>query len=91
MPAGPSLPPGRSKTGLTRFGTFPEGKIKGVTKEEALIYAQSHFPREHIKGFTRETGSSFRVRVWPKTIFDHTSFVSKVINDHVTLVFGTLK
>ena len=61
------------------------------SKEEALIYAQSHFPREHIKGFVRETGSSFRVRVCPKTIFDHTSFVSKVINDHVTLVFGKLK
>ena len=30
MPTGPSLPPGRSKTGLTRFGTFPEGKIKGM-------------------------------------------------------------
>jgi len=61
------------------------------SKEEALSYAQSHFPNEHIKGFTRETGSSFRVRVWPKTIFDHTSFVSKVINDHTTLVFGKLK
>jgi len=29
------------------------------TKEDALLYAQSHFPKEHIKGFTRETGSSF--------------------------------
>ena len=61
------------------------------TKEDALSYAQSHFPKEHIKGFVRETGSSFRVRVWPKTIFDHTSFVSKKINDHTTLVFGKLK
>ena len=31
MPTGPSLPPRRSETGLTRFGPFPEGKIKGVT------------------------------------------------------------
>ena len=61
------------------------------SKEEALAYAQYHFPNEHIKGFVRETGPSFRVRVWPKTIFDHTSFVSKVINDHTTLVFGKLK
>ena len=61
------------------------------TKEEALSYAQYHFPKEHIKGFVREKSFAFRVRVWPKTIFDHTSFVSKVINDHVTLVFGTLK
>jgi hypothetical protein len=61
------------------------------SKEEAFTYAKYHFPHEHIKGFTRETGSSFRVRVWPKGHFIDTSFVSKVINDHVTLVFGTLK
>ena len=61
------------------------------SKEQAIDYARSHFTSENIKGFVRETGSSFRVRVWPKTIFDHTSFVSKVINDHTTLVFGKLK
>ena len=60
-------------------------------KEDSLLYARSHFPNEHIKGFVRENSFAFRVRVWPKTIFDHTSFVSKVINDHTTLVFGTLK
>ena len=60
-------------------------------KEDSLLYARSHFPNERIKGFVRENSFAFRVRVWPKTIFDHTSFVSKVINDHTTLVFGTLK
>ena len=60
-------------------------------KEDSLLYARSHFPNEHINGFVRENSFAFRVRVLPKTIFDHTSFVSKVINDHTTLVFGTLK
>ena len=61
------------------------------SKEEALKYAQLHFSNEHIKGFVRETGSSFRVRVYPKTMFKKTSFVTKVINDHVSLVFGKFK
>ena len=61
------------------------------SKEEAFTYAKIHFPYEHIKGFVRETGSSFRVRVWPKGHFIDTSFVTKIINDHVSLVFGKLK
>jgi len=61
------------------------------SKEQSLSYSKMHFPNEHIKGFIRETDSSFRVRVYPKTMFKKTSFVSKVINPHVTLVFGTLK
>jgi len=61
------------------------------SKEQSLSYFKMHFPNEHIKGFIRETDSSFRVRVYPKTMFKKTSFVSKVINPHVTLVFGTLK
>ena len=60
-------------------------------KDQAIDYARSHFKSENIKGFTRETGSSFRVRVVPKTLFKKTSFVSKVINPNVTLVFGKLK
>ena len=39
------------------------------TKEQALQYAREHFQHEHIKGFVRETDSSFRVRVVPKTKF----------------------
>ena len=61
------------------------------TKEEALAYAKYHFPHEHIKTFVRETESSFRVRVVPKTKFDKTSYVSKVISPYTTLIFGKLK
>jgi len=61
------------------------------SKEQSLSYAKKHFPKEHIKGFTRETDSSFRVRVYPKTVFKKTSFISKVINPQITLVFGKLK
>ena len=61
------------------------------SKEQAIEYARSHFTSENIKGYTRETNSSFRVRVYPKTMFKKTSFVTKVINDHVSLVFGKFK
>jgi hypothetical protein len=61
------------------------------TKEQSLEYAQQHFQHENIKGFVRETNTSFRVRVVPKTKFKHTSFVSKVISPYATLVFGKLK
>ena len=61
------------------------------SKEEALAYAKYHFPHEKIKGFVRENDFSFRVRVVPKTKFDKTSYVSKVISPHTTLIFGKLK
>jgi hypothetical protein len=61
------------------------------SKEQSLVYAQQHFPNEDIKGFVRETNTSFRVRVVPKTKFIKTSYVSKVINPYTTLVFGKLK
>ncbi len=60
------------------------------SKEEALTYARTHFSRESIKGFVRESGSSYRVRIVPKTKFDKASYVSKVINPSVTMVFGKL-
>lgn len=66
-------------------------KPKFQTKDEALLYALVHFPDEHIKGFVRETSSSFRVRVVPKTKFIKTSYISKVINPNITLIFGKLK
>ena len=66
-------------------------KPKFKSKEQSLIYSQKHFPHEHIKGFVRETDSSFRVRVVPKTKFIKTSYVSKVISPDSTLVFGKLK
>ena len=61
------------------------------SKEEALAYAKKHFKDEDIKGFVRETDDSFRVRIVPKTKFDKTSYVSKVLSDKATLVFGKLK
>ena len=33
------------------------------SKEEALTYARKHFPKETIKGFVRDSGPSFRVRI----------------------------
>jgi len=58
------------------------------TKQDAYDYAVRKFNHEKQKTFARETGDSFRVRVVPKTKFDKTSFVSKVINKKATLVFG---
>ena len=48
------------------------------------------FPDEKIKGFVRETEEAWRVRVRPKTQFEKTSYVSKIINPFITLVFGKL-
>jgi hypothetical protein len=62
-----------------------------TNKQQALTEAHHMFPKEKAKTFVRETGSSFRVRIHPKTKFEKTSFVSKVINPSITLVFGTLK
>ena len=60
------------------------------SKVEALAYAREHFPKETIKGFVRDSGPSFRVRIVPKTKFVKTSYVSKKINENITLVFGKL-
>lgn len=60
------------------------------SKEQALEYARKHFSDENIKGFVRETSTSYRVRVVPKTKFIKTSYISKVINPYTTLVFGKL-
>jgi len=61
------------------------------TKEQALNKAIEMFPNEHIKGFVRETSESWRVRVIPKTKFDETSYISKVLNNNITIVLGKLK
>ena len=47
------------------------------TKYQALMKAREMFPKEHPKGFVRETNESFRVRIVPKTKFDSTAYVSK--------------
>jgi len=64
-------------------------KPKYKTKDEAYKDAKMHF-KEHLKNksFVRETSTSFRVRVHPKTQFQKTEFVSKKINPEITLVFG---
>jgi hypothetical protein len=72
-------------------GQGPSRQPKFKSKEQSLLYALDHFPKEKIKGFVRETESSFRVRVVPKTKFIKTSYVSKVINPNMTIVLGKLK
>ena len=45
-----------------------------TSKQQALAEAHHMFPNEKTKTFVRETGSSFRVRIHPKTKFIKTSF-----------------
>ena len=66
-------------------------KPKYKSKEQAFKKADEMFPNEKLKGFVRETESSFRVRVRPKTKFDKTSYISKKITPDITLVWGYLK
>ena len=66
-------------------------KPKYKSKEQAFKKADEMFPDEKLKGFIRETESSFRVRVRPKTKFDKTSYTSKKITPDITLVWGYLK
>lgn len=66
-------------------------KPKYKSKEQSFKKADEMFPNEKLKGFVRETESSFRVRVRPKTKFIKTSYVSKKITPDITLIFGYLK
>lgn len=66
-------------------------KPKFKSKEQAFKKADEMFPNEHLKGFVRDSGPSFRVRAVPKTKFIHTSFTSKKITPDITLVWGYLK
>jgi hypothetical protein len=66
-------------------------KDKYHTKEDALKEAHHMFPNEKSKKFIRETLESWRFRVKPKEQFDKTSFVTKVINKDISLVFGLEK
>jgi len=61
------------------------------TPFQALSETHKMFPHESTKNYVRETPESFRVRIKPKQHFVETSFVSKVINPNITLVFGHLK
>lgn len=66
-------------------------KDKYDTKEDALKEAHHMFPNEKTKKFVRETEKSWRFRVVPKQQFDKTSFVTKVVNKDISLVFGLEK
>jgi hypothetical protein len=66
-------------------------KPKYKSKEQSFKKADEMFPDEKLKGFVRETESSFRVRVRPKTKLDKTSYVSKKITPDITMVWGYLK
>ena len=61
------------------------------SKEQALKEARHMFPEENAKTFVRETDSSFRVRIVPKTKFIKTEYITKVVNPNLSLVFGKLK
>lgn len=61
---------------------------KPIDRSEAMKKAQK-ISRKRRKLFVRETGESYRFRIVPKTKFS--SFVSKPIDDNITLVLGTLK
>jgi len=58
-----------------------------LTRSGAVKYVLTHFPRAYVKD-VREGLKTFRVRVYPSIVFDNTAYVSKKINDHLTLVFG---
>ena len=65
-------------------------KQNGVSsKEKARQIAHKY--HNHIPGFVRETSTSFRVRVVPKTKFNRKTFGTKVINKDVSIVYGKLK
>ena len=65
-------------------------KQNGVSsKEKARQIAHKY--HNHIPGFVRETSTSFRVRVIPKTKFNRNTFRAKVINKDVSIVYGKLK
>ena len=65
-------------------------KRNGVSsKEKARQIAHKY--HNHIPGFVRETSTSFRVRVVPKTKFNRKTFRTKLINKDVSIVYGKLK
>jgi hypothetical protein len=62
---------------------------KTVDLDDARKMAQSVI-RNKKKNFYRETEESYRFRNIPKTAFKPGSFVSKKVNENMTLVFGHL-
>ena len=62
---------------------------KSVGLEDARRMAQNVI-RNKKKNYYRETEESYRFRNIPKTAFKPGSFVSKKVNENMTLVFGHL-
>jgi hypothetical protein len=65
-------------------------KNPGISFDDAKKTAQ-HIIKDNNKKYYRETTESWRFRNIPKTQFVKNSFKTKVINKHVSLVFGELK
>ena len=64
-------------------------KQNGIsTKAKARQIAHKY--NTHIPGFVRETSSSYRVRILPKTKFNRNTFRTKIINKNVSIVYGKL-
>jgi Tfp pilus assembly ATPase PilU len=63
---------------------------KPIDLEDAEEMASSII-KDKNKTFYRETEDSYRFRNIPKTRFKLDSFVSKFINEKLTLIFGHLK
>ena len=65
-----------------------------VIKKPISLLEAKKLSKEFIKNekvnFYRETAESFRFRNKAKTKFDPNTFISKVINDKITLVLGKL-
>ena len=64
-------------------------KQNGIsTKAKAQQLAHKY--NTHTPGFVRETSSSYRVRILPKTKFNRNTFRTKIINKNVSIVYGKL-
>lgn len=64
---------------------------KPYTLDDAKEIAEN-IAKDKLKGktFIRETNSSYRVRVIPKTKFIKGSFKTKKINNQISLIYGVL-
>ena len=60
------------------------------TQLDAYRYVRAHFPAQTIDDILGKdnAGKAFRVLIRPSVLFTNTAYVSKKINDHLTLVFG---
>lgn len=69
--------------------------LQAVIIHKPIEFKDAYFMAQNVinnvrKTFVRETSTSYRFRNIPKTEFIPNSYVSKKINDKMTLVFGKL-